>query len=380
MGSSWNGAGGSVRREELSAEAAAAAGFDAQKLAEAVAFARSAECKWPRSMYTDQGLFIGCAYVEDKPPYNQPLGPVSPRGGAAGLVLRHGRVAASWGDTDRVDMTFSIAKSLIALVTGIAVDTGVIRSIDDTVGDVVRDGGFDDPHNAAITWRHLLEQTSEWHGELFDRPDSVDWHRLSGPDTYSNLNKGSDRALQPPGTHFEYNDVRVNRLSLALLRALKQPLPEVLRTAVMEPIAASQTWRWEGYANSTVEVDGRPMVSVPGGGHWGGGVFISAADLARLGELVRNDGAFGGRQILSADWIAQMLTPSAVNPAYGLLWWLNTNGTLYPSASHESVFALGGGTNLIWIDRPRGLVVAARWVEKTSVDTLIGKIMRSLST
>lgn len=355
-------------------------GLDPHRLAAAVAFAASNECEWPRSMYVENCAFIGSAYVNDPAPYDQPLGPVFPRGGANGLVLRAGKLVASWGDVAQVDMTFSIAKSYLAILAGLAFDRGLIRSIDDRVGDSVQDGGFSDAQNAPVTWRHLLEQTSEWHGILFDRPDSVDWGRHAGPgvSTDANARKGSERALKRPGVHFEYNDVRVNRLALSLLQVLREPLPELLDREIMTPLGCSNTWRWNGYENSWVEIDGRRMQSVPGGGHWGGGIIISASDHARVGELIRNEGAVGGRQLISRAWVRAMLTPSGGNKSYGLLWWLNTDCALFPSAPATSCFALGGGQNVIWIDRPRKLVVVARWLHKPVTNQLLGLITKAI--
>jgi CubicO group peptidase (beta-lactamase class C family) len=333
------------------ASSPAEAGFDPALLAQAVSFAAAHETGWARDMYIN-GIFVGSAHVDDKPPYNQPMGPVFPRSGANGLLLRHGRLVAEWGDTLATDMTFSIAKSYLAILTGLAVDRGLIGSIDEPVGERVKDGGFDDAHNSTITWRHLLEQTSEWYGELFDRPDSVDWHRQVGPSVTSGERneKGADRALAAPGSHFEYNDVRVNRLGLSLLRVFKRPLPEVLKEHIMDPIGCSQTWAWHGYETSWVEIDGQRIQSVPGGGHWGGGIVISSRDHARLGQLIMNEGQWEGWQLLSREWIQAMLTPSRLNPTYGLLWWLNTGKRLYPHVPETSVFALGGGSNIIWID------------------------------
>ena len=67
----------------------------------------------------------------------------------------------------------------------------------------------------------------------------------------------------------------------------------------MDPIGASSSWHWEGYENSWVEIDGQRMHSVPGGGHWGGGLFISAWDQARFGLLCLHRGHWGTRQIYS---------------------------------------------------------------------------------
>ncbi|KPQ20345.1 MAG: CubicO group peptidase, beta-lactamase class C family [Rhodobacteraceae bacterium HLUCCA24] len=357
------------------------AGFDPGRLAEAVTLAETSETEWPRDMYVD-GRFVGSVHVNDRPPYDRPMGPVVPRGGPAGLVLRGGRIVARWGDPGRQDMTFSIAKSYLAILTGVAVDMGLIGSIDEPVGQRVDDGGFEGPHNGAVTWRHLLEQTSEWHGTLFERPDSVDWNRKAGsevPSVTGNADKGTVRELQAPGTHFEYNDVRVNRLALSLLRVFRRPLPDVLAEHVLEPMGVTGGWAWHGYDTSWVEVDGRRMQSVPGGGHWGGGLVIDSHVHARVGELVLHRGHFHGRKILSPDWVDAMLTPSALEPTYGLLWWLNTDGRLLPGAPETSVFAMGGGSNIIWVDRPRDLVVVVRWMHKPVTNDFVGLVTRAMT-
>jgi len=356
-------------------------GFDPDALDRAVALAEASETEWPRDMYID-GRFVGSVHVNDQPPYDQPMGPVVPRKGAAGMILRGGKLVAEWGDTLREDMTFSIAKSYLAILTGVAVDDGLIGSIDEPVGQRVRDGGFDDAHNAGVTWRHLLEQTSEWHGTLFERPDSVDWNRKAGsevPSVTGNADKGKARALHAPGSHFEYNDVRVNRLGLSLLRVFKKPLPEVLAERVMRPIGIEDGWTWHGYDTSWVEVDGQPMQSVPGGGHWGGGLVINSRVHARVGELILHRGRWNGVQILSPEWVDAMLTPSALEPTYGLLWWLNTDRKLLSGAPETSVFAMGGGSNIIWVDRPRDLVVVIRWMHKPVTNDFVGQVTRALA-
>ena len=355
----------------------AEAGFDPGRLAEAVGFAEANESPWPRTMYLETGEYIGTADMGEAPPWNDVLGEVRPRGGAGGLVIRSGRIAAEWGDTNRRDMTFSIAKSYLAVLAGVAIERGLIRSIDDRVRDYSLDDGFTSPQNRDITWRHLLDQTSEWEGTLFDKPDAVDRHRQVGPGTGA-MPKGSHRDLQRPGTYWEYNDVRVNRLALSLLHVFRRPLPEVLRETIMDPIGASSEWEWRGYRNSVVQIDGKPMESVSGGAHWGGGMFISARDHARLGYLIQRRGTWGGRQLLSEAWIDALTTPCAINPIYGLLWWLNTDRAYYAAAPETSFFAVGMGTNLIWIDPALDLLVVARWVNKERVGDLIASVMKAM--
>jgi CubicO group peptidase (beta-lactamase class C family) len=352
----------------------AQAGLSAQALAAAAAYAQAHDSTWPYSLYLPDGRYIGTAYVGDKPPHDRPIGIVRPRGGPAGVVLRGGRIVAQWGDTKRADTTYSAAKSYIALMAGVAVDDGLIRSLDDRIAEDALDDAFASPHNRAITWRHLLQQTSEWQGEVWGKPDSVDHHRQAGTGAADNSRKGTLRELEPPGTRWEYNDVRVNRLALCLTQLFRRSLADVLRERVMEPIGASDGWEWRGYDNARVRLDGREVESVSGGGHWGGGLFISAEDHARVGLLVARGGEWNGRQLLSRRYLAELATPSPANPQYGFMWWLNTGRGLFPSVPEDGLFALGGGQHLVWIAPSLDLVAALRWVDKPHCDALLGRI------
>ncbi len=109
---------------------------------------------------------------------------------------------------------------------------------------------------------------------------------------------------------WEYNDVRLNRFSLSLLRMFQMGLPDVLKTSIMDPIGASSDWRWIPYANSYVEIGGRKIGSVSGGTRWGGGLWINSEDLARFGLLILNRGQWRNQQLVPAKWLAAVVTPS----------------------------------------------------------------------
>jgi CubicO group peptidase (beta-lactamase class C family) len=341
---------------------AAEAEVDSEAVAAAARHADERETPWAR----DLAVMVTSDFQES-PPWNETLGPVRPRGGPNGLVLRGGRIVAEWGDTHQADLTFSVAKSYLSILAGLAWDRRLIRDPHEEVRRTVEDGGFDPPHNAAITWHHLLQQTSEWEGTLWDKPDLVDRNR-SVAGRPSAAPKGTHRDLQPPGGFWEYNDVRVNRLSLALLRLWRRPLPEVFRELVMDPIGASRDWEWAGYRNSWVEIDGCRMQSVSGGSHWGGGVFIHARDQARIGLMLLRRGMWGSHRILSEAWVERMLAPCSLNPQYGYLWWLNTGRGLYPSAPPTSYYARGAGGNLTWIDPEGDIVAVLRWTDPAAMD------------
>jgi CubicO group peptidase (beta-lactamase class C family) len=351
------------------------AGMNALK--EAIDFAERSQSKWPASMRMPDGQFVMTYDSGEKAPDNEVLGPVSPRGGHAGIVYQAGKLLAEWGDVQRPDMTFSVAKSYLALLAGLAVGDGLIRSLDDRAADYALDDGFAGDQNRDVTWRHLLTQTSEWQGTLFGKEDRIDHNRVVGL-AVAEAPKGTRRALKKPGTFYEYNDVRVNRLSLSLLQVFKEPLPSVLKRRIMDPIGASSEWHWDAYRNAAVPIDGQQMMSVPGGGHWGGGIVISARDLALTGRLVAQQGVWQGKQILPKGWTDELVKPCPVAPFYGLLWWLNTGRRQFAAASERSFFALGWGSHIVWIDPDRDLVCVLRWIDRKQVSGFVERLLGAL--
>jgi CubicO group peptidase (beta-lactamase class C family) len=327
-------------------------------------------------------------------PYNNLIGPTQTRAGASGVVIRHGYVAASWGDTERADMTFSVTKSFISAVVGLAYDRKLIRNVHDRVAGYMPKGVdlFTAEHNAPITWDHLLRQTSDWYGELWGKPDWADRPQENGWENGRTPAEWPNRPRRAPGTHYKYNDTRVNVLALATLYVMKEPLPVVLKREIMDRIGASDTWHWEPYENAYVTIDGRRMPSVPGGGHHGGGMFINAWDMARFGYLFLNNGNWGGRQLVSEKWIEMAKTPgTAANPGskvYGFMnWFLNVpqptatgapGRRMYPSAPASIVCFRGNGENLIYIDWENDLVVVVRWL--SGADGFFQRVLAALTT
>ena len=193
-----------------------------------------------------------------------------------------------------------------------------------------------------------------------------------------NSRKGQRRELREPGSLYEYNDVRVNALGYALLRRFRKPLPDVLRERIMDKVGASQGWRWEGYETSWVEIDGQRMQSVPGGGHWGGGLFISARDHARFGQLIAQNGVWEGRELVPSSWLAQSVVPSPTLPNYGFLWWLNRGPAANPKLPASAFSAQGAGNNLIWIDPEHELVAVLRWIDKAAIDGFLERLVAAV--
>lgn len=352
-------------------QAPEAAGFDEAKLAEAVAFAIANENPATKDLAVD----IPNTFRREAP-YNALIGPTAPRAGANGLVIKGGRIVAEWGDTARPDMTFSVTKTFLSTVVGVAWDRGLIRDVHDRVAGYMPANVdlFTSEKNAPITWDHLLRQTSDWSGDLWGKPDWAD--RPVGNTEEERRN----RPMFPAGTNYKYNDTRVNVLALAALHVWRDPLPEVLRREIMAPIGASSTWRWEGYDNAWLDLDGRKVQASTGGGHWGGGMFISAFDLGRFGYLFLRDGRWDGRQLISEEWM-RMARTGGVNPEYGFMnWFLNPGRTSLPAVGESTVTFRGNGQNIVFIDWEHDLVVVVRWIRGgNALNEFLGKVVSSLS-
>jgi CubicO group peptidase (beta-lactamase class C family) len=323
----------------------AAVGMDAAKLNEAVEFMKAHETASPARDFSDQEIVNGRLLASIP----------TERAATNGVIVRHGYIVAAFGDTMRPDPTYSVAKSMLSTVAAIALERGLIPGLDDPVANVIKDGGYDSPHNRAVTWRHHLQQESEWEGEMWGKNAN-----FLGTEAFGR-GEMKPRAIEAPGAHYEYNDVRINRFALSLLRLFKKPIPDVFRDEVMNPIGASTTWKWVPYTNAYVDIDGRRMASVSGGTRWGGGVWISTEDMARFGLLWLRAGKWADRQIVPPAYVKMATTASAHGPDYGFLWWLNTTGRQWPGSPTSSFEARGQGGNIVHIDPARDLVVVWRW-------------------
>ena len=311
-------------------------------------------------------------------PYHSIKGPTKKRGETNGLIIKDGYIIASWGDTKRVDMTFSVTKSYLSAVTGIAVDKKLIRSEKDFVSNYVWDKTFDGEKNSVITWEHLLNQSSDWFGNLFGIN-----HWEDRPDINMSIDEWRSEPQKESGTHYKYNDVRVNVLSYSLLQVFRESLPKVLKKTIMDPIDASDTWRWYGYENSWVNIDGVKTQSVSGGGHNGGGIFISSEDHARFGLLFLNKGMWNGKKIISKEWIEKSISPSYTNPEYGYMWWINSElGEDYQTTDWKNVptnifYGSGFGGNKVIIIPDENMVIVGRWFGSQTESTFIKMILDS---
>lgn len=367
-------------------------GMDADKLQEAIDFAVAHQATDPRDLGLRHEMTFG------REPHGKGVGPFRTRAPATGVIIRNGYRVAEWGDPSRVDMTYSVSKSFLSTTVGLAVADGHVRDVNDPVAAYMApvslpagDGErglheddyskepvtlFEDAHNRKITWNHLLRQTSAWRGTLWGKPDWADRPAEDRSSWY-------DLERAEPGTAYEYNDTRVNLLALAATQVWRQPLPVVLRERIMDPIGASRTWRWHGYDNSWITLDGQHIQVVSGGGHWGGGMFISAYDQARFGLFTLHRGEWDGERLLPDSWFEMALSPTAAQRTYGFMNFFlhgidNEGRRSMPSTPASSFRHVGSGSNIVYVDPENDLVVVTRWIQGSALDEFLGKVIAAI--
>jgi hypothetical protein len=210
----------------------------------------------------------------------------------------------------------SITKGVVALLVGIAFDRGWLKSLDASVFSFVPEyADLRSPDKDKITVRHLLSMTSglDWPERAIsvNNPENIVRRGYNASDPYRFVLERSVEAS--PGTVWNYNGGGVWLLGLILRKVSGQPLDGFAKDALFEPLGIEE-WEWGRFPNRD------PSTS--------GGLHLRPRDLAKLGQLVLDNGVWQGRQIVSADWINQMTarqSPPGFSfgslRSYGYLWW-----------------------------------------------------------
>jgi CubicO group peptidase (beta-lactamase class C family) len=202
-----------------------------------------------------------------------------------------------------------VAKTYLALLAGVAQARGLL-DVAERVGTRVPGIGFDGEHNGAITWTHLLEQTSEWGGTCLGMPDQVEHNRRVG--TTPSRRRAQGRGARAAGAGHATGNTTTCASTSCRWRCCTCSAGRCRRCSSRPCCArwAAAGLPWVGYDDAWVTIDGQRLPSVPGGSHWGGGVSIGARDQARIGQLLLDGGGTKARQLLPAEWVRACSSPA----------------------------------------------------------------------
>lgn len=306
-------------------------------------------------------------------------------GSAALLVWRKGHIQLEHyypqAGENTLTSTQSMHKSVLAIVTGIAIAGGHIESVDDPVSRYLPE--WSDGPRSAITLRHLLWQSS---GIDFPTFAFGSLGPMMGLLVGQNMRPITfqQQALEPPAQSFDYNSINPLVLGLVIENATGRPYAEYFSEALWKPLGAGDAWvqldSEGGMARSYCCLD------------------TTARGWLRLGLLHLNKGYANGRRIVPEEWIAEIRKPAPTNSNYGFLTWLgneyveqrpyNSKASLRayhsePFAADDVAFFDGFGGQRVYIIPSADMVIvrtgslATDWDDARLPNLLLGGLLES---
>lgn len=266
------------------------------------------------------------------------------------LVMKDGRIVHEDYRNNSGEQTrfigWSMTKSLVSILVGVALEQGEIRSVDDPIETYLpelKGGGYE-----GVTIRQILQMRSG-----IDYEERYDFANpgLAANNHINALVKNVSRFADPartiqrahaPGEHFQYKTLDTAVLGWLLERATGSTISAYMAQHLWEPLGAER----DGF----FIMDGPPGV---GREFTGAGFNATLRDFARVGQMMLDGGRANGRQIVSADWVALSTRPASTSPrgardGYGMQWWL-FGDTAYSAVGLQGQF--------IYVDPPTRTVV-----------------------
>jgi len=249
------------------------------------------------------------------------------------LVVRHGKLVAEGYardplDRNRIHNVQSVAKTVTSLLAGIALDEGVLPSLDEPLYALMPRYFDDDPRKRGLTLRHALTQQT---GLDFYNPEDT------GPFMYSRGSSLANVLHRPlafdPGTDFYYSDGNPQLVSGAIQIASGMSMEAFAARRLFAPLGIDH-WRWEHHADGVT--------------FGANGLWLRPRDMARIGQLALDRGIWRGERVVSEDWIRES-TRIHADGDYGFYWWVYQGGRL--------IAARGAGGQAIVVAPELDLVV-----------------------
>jgi CubicO group peptidase (beta-lactamase class C family) len=220
------------------------------------------------------------------------------------VIVKDGRLVADWdfGREHGPIEAMSATKSIVNLAIGRLIDRGKIKSLDQPVCEFYPE--WKQGRKKLITVRHLLNHTSGLQSplitrEIYDSPDFVQFALAA-------------EISDDPGTKFFYNNKAVNLLAGVVQKASGERMDRFIAKEIFEPLGIKE-FGW------SLDPSGNPQAMA--------GLQIRAIDLAKIGQMMLDEGSWKGRQVISKQWVRKSVEAGQpLEPTCGLLWWLSTPG------------------------------------------------------
>jgi CubicO group peptidase (beta-lactamase class C family) len=238
--------------------------------------------------------------------------------------------------------SFSVAKSFLSTLVGIAIDEGLIGSVTDPITEYVPELLDRDPRFEAITLKDLLSMSSGLRYEEQELPlpwgDDIDTYY--GTDLRT-LALEDTEIVGPPGRVWHYNNYNPLLIGMVLERATGTSVAEYMSTRLWQPLGAEvdATWSLDSEDSGFEKMES--------------GLNAAAVDYARFGQLFLHEGEWSGSRIVSREWVAAATAADAsTDPAwhYQYYWWLDTERA-------ERFYALGNFGQYIYVAPDAGAVI-----------------------
>jgi CubicO group peptidase (beta-lactamase class C family) len=233
------------------------------------------------------------------------------------LMIENGEIVyehySLTGAVDEISGSFSMAKSIVGLLMGFALDDKVIESVNDPISKYFP--SWLNAPQGEITLKQLLGMNSglNWN-ESYANPFSITTEAYYGDDLF--LTALRQKVIRPPGSYFEYQSGSTQLLAFIISNATNKTVSQYASEKLWAPIKAEKDALW-----SLDHEDGMEKAYCC--------FNATASDFARIGQLVLNHGQWHGKQLISADYLREMTTPSGVldetqKPVdyYGYQWWI----------------------------------------------------------
>ena len=299
----------------------------------------------------------------DQPAWRKASDYAGAKGSYGFVVWQGGKLQGAdyWQNFNRTRLiaSKSMAKMIVGMVIGRAIEQGYIKSVDQPVSDFITE--WKGTPKARSTIKDFLQNSSGI--SRFDYSNSWPWSQTMreylGEHHDDLLLKETEYQYQP-GTEYDYSMITSDMLAIVIERATGQRYANYVGTNLIQPIGAQ---------------GGTVYINRPGGlAHSGCCMMLPAESFIRLGVLLAHDGVWEGRRILPAGWVRKTITPSPANPRWGLHMWIGQPyekrvrifpersqkiGTLHsePYAANDLFLWDGSGNQAMWIVPSRDLVV-----------------------